>query len=274
VNDDDATTTVAASYLELDPINPPNIDYGAILRVQFQGCPNGTPLRPSDFPCAVPQVFDALGLTVEGVTCRVTSLAAAGTPPTTTTSTSSSSTSTVTSGTSGTTSTSTTIVSNDVCGNGMTVPPETCDDGNSDNTDNCPSDCIVDACQATGTLAGTLTVNVDNQEGSTFGALTVFIDYPEGLVLIPGFGDDGQVQQAVTDRPAQSQCVVNDRGEHGLQFGCLNTNGLSDGLFFRAAFRDCANGGPPAPNNFTCTVLEAASTVGAPVATTCTLSFQ
>ena len=275
VNDDDAATALTASYLEIDSVNPPNIDYGAIFRVQFQGCPNGTPLRPADFPCTVIEVSDDLSLPVEGVTCRVTSLAAAGTPPTTTTSTTSSSTSTVTSGTSGPTTTSTTIVSNDVCGNGMTVPPETCDDSNSVNTDNCPSDCIIDACAVTATPAGVLTVTVDNTEGANFGVVTVFVDYPEGLVLIPGFGDDSQVQGAVTGRPTTGapQCTVNDR-EHGLSFGCFSVSGLSDGQLFQAAFRDCGNGGPPALGNFTCTVVEATSPLGAPVNTTCTLSLS
>ena len=127
----------------------------------------------------------------------------------------------------------------------MTVPGRDRDDGNSVNTDGCPSDCIAGACEATATPGGVLTVTVDNPEGTNFGLLTVFVDYPEGLVLLPGFGDDAQVQGAVTDRPAGSQCVMNDRVSMGSA-SPASASRASEGLFLRAAFRDCANGGPPA----------------------------
>src|SRR6185369_7282042 len=38
------------------------------------------------------------------------------------------------------------IPRNDGCGSGVVIAPETCDDGNTVNTDSCPSDCTVDAC--------------------------------------------------------------------------------------------------------------------------------
>ena len=128
----------------------------------------------------------------------------------------------------------------------MTEGAETCDDGNTLNTDSCPSDCIVDPCAQTQTASVTLSVNLVTDSGDAFGVGTVFIDYPEGLSFIPGSGEESQVQSAVTNRPTTGSptCLVNDR-DHGLQFGCLSTGGFPEGLFFRAAFNDCDGGRAP-----------------------------
>jgi cysteine-rich repeat protein len=172
--------------------------------------------------------------------------------------------------------TTTTIPSGPVCGNGMVESPETCDDGNTVNADGCPADCIVDPCSQTPNPGGVLTVNMVNNESgqTTFGVVTVFIDYPEGKVLVPGTADDSQVQAAVTDRPTTGSptCLPNDR-DHGLQFGCLSTNGFNEGLFFRINHTDCASVGPPALGEFNCQVLEATDPIGFPVSATCTLSY-
>lgn len=172
--------------------------------------------------------------------------------------------------------TTTTIPQAPVCGNGMVESPETCDDANTVNADNCPADCIVDPCDQSTNPGGILTVNITNNESgqTTFGVATVFIDYPEGKVLVPGSADDSQVQGAVTDRPTTGSptCLVNDR-DHGLQFGCLSTNGFNEGLFFRINHRDCNAVGPPALGEFNCQVLEATDTFGFDVSATCTMSY-
>ena len=172
--------------------------------------------------------------------------------------------------------TTTTLPQTPVCGNSMIEVPETCDDGNTVNSDACPADCTVDQCQTTANPGGQLTVNIVNNESgqSTFGVATVFIDYPEGKVLIPGSADDSQVQGAVIDRPntGSPTCVLNDR-DHGLQFGCLSTGGFNEGLFFRINHTDCGSVGPPALGEFNCEVLEASDPIGFPVSATCTLSF-
>lgn len=214
--------------------------------------------------------------TVPSTTTTSTSLTTSSTgvvPTTTSTSTTSTSAPAPTTSTSSTTSTT---VGSSVCGNGMIEGAETCDDGNTVNADACPSDCRVDPCDPTQNAAAVLAVTLDNQQGGTFGVGTVFIDYPEGVVLIPGSADDGQVQAAVTDRPTVGAptCLVNDR-DHGLQFGCLSfSGGFPDGLLFRVAFRDCQAPGTPTLQDFSCEVLEATDTIGSPVSATCSLQLQ
>jgi cysteine-rich repeat protein len=160
----------------------------------------------------------------------------------------------------------------------MTEGAETCDDGNTDNTDGCPADCIVDTCEQTNSPGGTLTVNISNNETgqTTFGVATVFIDYPEGKVLIPGFGGDSQVDGSITDRPTATgtTCFINDR-EHGVRFSCSNVSGFPEGLFFRIHHTDCNGVGAPALEEFGCQVVadETTDAVGNPVSTTCTLSY-
>jgi hypothetical protein len=88
--------------------------------------------------------------------------------------------------------------------------------------------------------------------------------------------EDAQVQAAVTDRPTSGSptCLVNDR-DHGLQFGCFSfSGGFPEGLLFRVAFRDCRNPTPPTLQGFTCEILEAADTIGAPVSASCGLQVQ
>jgi len=157
----------------------------------------------------------------------------------------------------------------------MTEGAETCDDGNTLNTDGCPSDCIVDPCGQTQTPSVTVSVSLATDSGDTFGVGTVFIDYPEGLSFIPGSGESSDVQGAITNRPTTGSptCLVNDR-DHGLQFGCLSTGGFPEGLLFRAAFRDCDGGRAPTVQDFTCTILEATDTFGLPASATCTLQIQ
>jgi hypothetical protein len=157
----------------------------------------------------------------------------------------------------------------------MTEPPETCDDGNTLNTDACPSDCIVDPCEQTQNAAVTLSVTLVSDGADSFGVGTVFVDYPEGLVFIPGSADSAEVQGAITNRPTTGSptCLVNDR-DHGLQFGCLSTAGFPEGLIFRAALKDCQSPTSPSLQDFSCTVLEASDTIGFPLTATCSLAFQ
>ena len=163
-----------------------------------------------------------------------------------------------------------------MCGNNQIEAPETCDDGNTVNNDSCPADCTVDPCDETQNAAAVLAVTLNNDQGSSFGVGTVFIDYPEGLIFVPGHADDSQVQAAITNRPTSGAptCLVNDR-DHGLQFGCFSfSGGFPEGLLFRVAFRDCQNPTPPSAGNFTCEIIEAGDTLGAPVAATCTLQLE
>lgn len=273
VNDNDATTAVTVGYLDFDGNTEPNIVAGPLYRAQLQGCAQGTPIRPRDFACVVEEVTTDQAIPIEGAECRVVSLAASGTPPPPTTSTTLTTTTSSAPPTTAATTSSTIITA--LCGDGMSDAGETCDDGNTVNEDGCPSDCIVDACEQTLNPSGVLTVSVDNTGGTSFGLLTVFVDYPEGLVFLPGSADDSQVQAAVTDRPTTGSptCLVNDR-DHGVRFGCFSVAGFPEGTLFRAAFRDCANGGPPTAQDFGCKVIEETTDPQSnPVTATCAVSL-
>ena len=274
VNDNDAATAVTVGFLDFDGNTEPNILAGPLYRAQLQGCAQGTPIRPPDFACVVEEASTDQGIPIEGTECRVVSLAASGTPPPLTTSTTL--TTTTSSAPPTTAATTSSTILSALCGNGMGDAGETCDDGNTLNEDGCPSDCVADACEQTLNPGGALTVTVDNTGGTSFGLLTVFVDYPEGLVFLPGSADDAQVQAAVTDRPTTGSptCLVNDR-DHGVRFGCLSVPGFPEGTLFRAAFRDCANAGPPAAQDFGCKVIdETTDPQGNLVTASCTVSLS
>jgi cysteine-rich repeat protein len=81
----------------------------------------------------------------------------------------------------------------DGCGNGLVTngmsgtTVETCDDGNTNNFDGCPSDCVVDACTPTATPR-TATLVIAGPDVANVASLTVELDYPEGKVELPGTG--------------------------------------------------------------------------------------
>lgn len=275
--DDDAASAVTVAYLDFDNSLEPNLVSGPLYRAQLRGCAAGTPIRPRDFACTVVEVGDPLGGPLQDVTCRVLSLTASGiTPPTTSSTAATPTTSSSTSSAAGTTSTSTTLIAA-LCGNGMVDAGETCDDGNTVNEDSCPGDCAVDPCTPTLDAGPVVTVSLDNQQGTAFGVATVFLDYPEGLVLLPGSGEDSQAQAAVTGRPTSGSptCVVNDR-DHGLQFGCFSFGGAGfpEGQLFSAAFKRCQGAAAPTAQSFRCTVIEAgAAGTGEEVSAICTVTL-
>lgn len=276
--DDDAASAVTVGYIDFDTVTEPNVLAGPLYRAQLQGCAAGTPIRPRDFSCTVVEAGDALGVPLESVTCRVLSLTASGITPPSTTSTVATPTTSSTSSSATAGSTTTTTLTSALCGNGMTDAGETCDDGNTVNEDSCPGDCVVEPCTPTLDAGPVVTVSLDNQQGTALGVGTVFLDYPEGLVLLPGAGEDSQVQAAVTGRPTSGSptCVVNDR-DHGVQFGCFSFGGAGfpDGQLFRAAFRRCQSAATPTVQAFTCAIIEAgAAGTGAEVPATCTVTLD
>jgi hypothetical protein len=78
------------------------------------------------------------------------------------------------------------IPRNDGCGSGVVLAPETCDDANTINTDNCPADCIIDSCTPNAGSDDPFTVSFASTKNVA--AIKVFVDYPEAKVSILGSG--------------------------------------------------------------------------------------
>jgi cysteine-rich repeat protein len=171
-----------------------------------------------------------------------------------------------------TTTSSTTVVSTStttstsvpgLCGNGTLDGSETCDDGNTNDDDSCPSDCVVDAC--TPVVGGTLVSALLSFQspGVPIAGLEILIDYPEGKLdyasatpLVSGFF------------PPQ------DFG-HALFVVRAAATGIAPGAILRTRYNACT--GAPAPGNgdFGCTVLLAVDAATNPVeGVTCTVALE
>ena len=166
---------------------------------------------------------------------------------------------------------------NDGCGSGFTIAPETCDDGNVVNTDNCPSDCIVDPCTPNTGSDDTWTVQFTSPK--PIAAVRVFVDYPESKLSIPGSGDvtlGGDITD-ILDAPF-TVASMNDQ-DHGLRGTLAEGTGSPTGFsaasgdLFTIHFETC-NGAPAAvAGDFGCTVIDAADPAAkALTGVTCTVN--
>jgi len=154
------------------------------------------------------------------------------------------------------------------CGNGNVSGNETCDDGNTDDQDNCPSDCIIDTCT---NPAGDYTVSVNFAGSENVAGITVFLDYPEGQVIIPGSGAETAVQDSITDLPGFAFGQANDL-DHALIEAIADTAAFPSGLLFKVHFQSC-DGATPAANTFACTVTAAGAADLTPISgVTCSIS--
>jgi cysteine-rich repeat protein len=166
---------------------------------------------------------------------------------------------------------------NDGCGSGFTIAPETCDDGNLVNTDNCPSDCTVDPC--TPDVGSDDTWVVQFSSPKPIAAARVFVDYPEGKVNIPGSGDvtlGGDITD-ILDNPF-TVASMNDQ-DHGLTAtlaeGTASPTGFSvtAGDLFTVHFETCLGAPAAVAGDFACTVVDAADPAAKPLAgVTCTVN--
>jgi cysteine-rich repeat protein len=139
------------------------------------------------------------------------------------------------------------------CGNGLIVGAETCDDGNMDDQDACPSDCIIDACEQ---QVGTdFTVTVNFAGSNDVAGITVFLDYPEGQVNIPGSGA-GVPTGIITDLPGFAFGQTNDL-DHALIQAVVDAEAFPAGQLFNIHFQTCAGAPAPTAGQFTCTVQTA-----------------
>ena len=138
----------------------------------------------------------------------------------------------------------------DGCGNRLARAPETCDDGNTENFDFCPSDCTVDFCALP--LGGTRNVVLVTSR-TDLSSVTVNLDYPEGKVSLQGIG--GDIPAGIVT-PFFGSASTNDF-DHALrhvQFDAFDFGGQNIAQF---AFNDCNGATPPVGGEFTCSVVDA-----------------
>jgi cysteine-rich repeat protein len=149
------------------------------------------------------------------------------------------------------------------CGNGDLDGGETCDDGNTSDYDQCPSDCRVDAC--TPVVGGTLVNAVLSFEspGVPIAGLEILIDYPEGKL------DYASAQPLVSGFFAPQ-----DFG-HALFVVRASATGIPSGTVLRTRYDACTGAPAPANGDFGCEVRLAvdAATNGVE-GVTCTVTLE
>jgi cysteine-rich repeat protein len=162
-----------------------------------------------------------------------------------------------------------------VCGDGVIEPPETCDDGNTMDGDNCPSTCVIHTCQPSMTVVN---VNVLVQPpAGDIGALDVFVRYPDTAVILPGTGTGaaGDIINLPDTFPPATIVDV----DYGVRVIAENPDSLVLGdsnLFFTAQFKLCVEAARPAASDFHCTVTTATLLNGMDITgnTTCSVAVE
>jgi hypothetical protein len=166
------------------------------------------------------------------------------------------------------------IARNDGCGSGVVLSPETCDDGNNFNTDNCPSDCIIDSCTPNSGSDDQWKVSFSSTKAVA--AITAFVDYPEAKISILGSGGSipaGEIDGIIGDPFTVASFNDHDHALTGvLAEGTGGDFGLTGDLF-TVHFETCASAGAATAGEFTCTVVGAADAAGKALkGVTCTVS--
>jgi cysteine-rich repeat protein len=155
------------------------------------------------------------------------------------------------------------------CGNNNVSGSETCDDGNTNDFDSCPSDCIVDACTNPASSPD-LTVSVNFAGSESVAGITVFVDYPEGMAIIPGSG--GDATNYVTNLPGSAGASANDY-DHAVQVAVADFASFPAGLLFNLDFETC-DGATSTAGDFSCTVISAGDENLVPIpGVTCSVSI-
>jgi cysteine-rich repeat protein len=200
---------------------------------------------------------------VKGVNNALGSCPASGTP-----------TATPSGGTPGPTNTPS--VGPSVCGNGIIEPGETCDDGNTEDGDNCPATCIIHECQST---SSTLDVDVVVQlpPDTLAGVLQVFVRYPDGVVSLPGHGPDAI--SVISNLPDDAFTTTINDVDYGVRAIILGPGGLTlgdapAGRLLTAQFTVCQGAAVPTASDFHCTVENATTVDNADITASTTCSVE
>jgi cysteine-rich repeat protein len=146
-----------------------------------------------------------------------------------------------------------------VCGNHIVEAGETCDDGNTVNGDACPSNCVIQSCNAISGTDRPVSVRFSVPPGSpVVEGITVLVDYPEGKVSIPGSG--GSIPAGIiTDLPGTG--VPNDL-DYALLEGIVSGSPIAPGKIFTIHFQNCSGASAPAVGDFSCTVTDSSDDLG------------
>lgn len=152
------------------------------------------------------------------------------------------------------------------CGNRLVLAPETCDDGNLENFDNCPSDCVVDFCEPSAVVQPATLVTTN----PNIAAITILLDYPEGKLSIPG---TGVALPPGTIVPFAGTAESNDF-DHALRY--INFDIFNFGVTTIATinFNTCQGAPAATPGEFSCSVQDAGDETLEPVeGVTCSVTI-
>jgi hypothetical protein len=165
----------------------------------------------------------------------------------------------------------------DGCGNGLITngmsgtAVETCDDGNLENFDSCPSDCAIDACTQTSTPR-TATLHIAGPDATNVAALIIDLDYPEGKVWLPGTGFGPASIVDLTGAPSFDSIDF----DHALRVLVSSDIALGTTDIAELDFNDCTTGPPTAGEFVPCNVVQAFGAGGEPDftgTTTCSVTI-
>lgn len=127
------------------------------------------------------------------------------------------------------------------CGNGYTdfEIGETCDDGNAEDGDACPSDCRISECilDPKGNTQD-FVVEFQVPAGASVMGIEAFVSYPERAVSFPG---SGNVSSNVTNTPANAAVTVVDTNA-GLSIVALDDDAsdpITPGVLLGGTFNRC-----------------------------------
>jgi len=143
-----------------------------------------------------------------------------------------------------------------VCGNCTVDPGETCDDGNTDDGDHCPHDCVIQSCTPVQGSSRTFSINFTPPTGVQLAGIQVLVDYPEGQISISGSGNDSSVLASITHVPFGRISSPNDL-DYALIEGIAGASAITPGRLFTITFLDCEGATGPVPADFTCVVTDA-----------------
>jgi cysteine-rich repeat protein len=161
----------------------------------------------------------------------------------------------------------TNVVKQFLCGNGTVDPGETCDDGNTVDGDDCPSNCVIQLCTPT---SGTLTVSVKftPPPSPPVGGAGLFVDYPEGAVRLPTTSFSSGVSGQSHDR------------DYGITEEVIDSTGTglpaSPNALLHLTFKTCQGAPAPTAADFKCTVNDASDENGVvlnPSTMSCTVTI-
>lgn len=148
------------------------------------------------------------------------------------------------------------------CGDGQVdlEGGETCDDGNTMDGDDCPADCRVELCQASGEKQAAEVIFTTDDPELLLVALSVFVKYPDGVVDVPGLAGDPAVVASIT---SDVFSVTPTDFNYGTTIVLLDPfqGGYPSGTVAATISFDRCQGAPaPVPADFTCTVNDAVDT--------------